>query len=86
MAGAGSNLVFMWNRDTPEVAEAKRARVARSRRIQSGAMAGLLERDGKTIRPEVRTLIDEELSKRRYSPVNTREAPTPGETTAPRIL
>jgi hypothetical protein len=56
----------MWKRDTPEVAEAKRGRLARSKRIQSGAVVGLLESDGKTILPEVRALIEEALSKRRY--------------------
>ena len=68
MAVSGSNSVIMWKRDTPEVAEAKRARLARTRRIQSGTVAGLLEKDGKTIRPDVRNLIDEELSKRRTCP------------------
>jgi hypothetical protein len=63
----------MWNRDTPEVAEAKRARLARSKRIQSGAVVGLLESDGKTIRPEVRILIEEALSKRRDLRAELRE-------------
>lgn len=67
MAESGSNSVFMWKRNTPEVAEAKRARLARGRRIQSGAVAGLLERDGKTIRPEVKNLIDNALAKRRQA-------------------
>lgn len=52
---------------TREQFAARAAYTARGKRIQSGAVAGLLERDGKTIRPEVRTLIDNALAKRRQA-------------------
>jgi Ribonuclease G/E len=54
----------MWKRDTPEVAQAKRAYQARGKLIQSGAMPGLLERESKVIRPEIRALIDKAVADR----------------------
>jgi hypothetical protein len=54
-------------RQTPEEAEAKRAYAVRGQRIRSGALPGLLENGGKTIRPEIRELIDAAIAKRRPS-------------------
>jgi hypothetical protein len=50
-------------RQTPEESAAKRAYLARGQRIRSGEMPGLLTTDGKTIRPEIRQLIDAALAK-----------------------
>jgi hypothetical protein len=50
-------------RQTPEEAEAKRARLLRAERIRSGAMPGLLE-NGKTVRPEIRDMIDAAIAKK----------------------
>ncbi len=58
----------MYKNQTREQYAAKRAYVARGRRIQAGTVTGLFEKDGKTIRPEVRTLIDEALAKQRQAP------------------
>lgn len=49
---------------TPEEAETKRAYAARVRGVKSGQIVGLFERDGKSLLPDVRALIDEALSKR----------------------
>jgi hypothetical protein len=51
-------------RPTPEEAEAKRAYLARGKRIRSGDTPGLLEKDTKIIRPEIRALIDAALARR----------------------
>jgi hypothetical protein len=56
-----------YKRQTPEELAAKRAYVARGQRIKSGAMPGLLESDNRTVRADVRTLIDEALAKRRQA-------------------
>ncbi len=52
-------------RETPEEAEARRAYQIRGARIRSGATPGLFEKDSKTVRPEIRALIDEAVAKRR---------------------
>jgi hypothetical protein len=57
----------MFKRQTPEELAAKRAYVARGKSVQSGSVQGLLERDNRTVRAEVRVLIDEALAKRRHA-------------------
>jgi hypothetical protein len=55
----------MFRHNSHEERAAKRAYVARGNRIKAGTETGLLESNKKTIRPEVRALIDEALAKRR---------------------
>jgi hypothetical protein len=65
--GLGSDRLYltdMFKRQTPEEATARRAYQARCQHIRSGAIPGLLERDSKVIRPEIRAIIDEALAKR----------------------
>jgi hypothetical protein len=54
----------MFRHQSHEELVAKRAYVARGNRIKAGTETGLLERN-KTVRPEIRALIDEALAKRR---------------------
>lgn len=56
-------LMLMFRRKSPEEAAAQRAADARFRSIQSGKIKGLLEKDSRIIRPEVKALIDEALAK-----------------------
>lgn len=51
-------------RETPEEAEAKRARLRRAERIRSGSLPGLLENGAKAVRPEIRKMIDAAIAKR----------------------
>ncbi len=57
----------MYKDQTREQYAAKRAYVARGKGIKSGTVIGLFEKDGKTIRPDVRILIDEALAKHRQA-------------------
>jgi hypothetical protein len=59
-----------YRHQTKEQFAAKLAYTTRGKRIQAGAVAGLLEKDNKTIREDVRTLIDEALAKRRQGPAH----------------
>jgi hypothetical protein len=56
--------------------QAKAARRFRSRQIREGAVEGLLERGTRTIRPDIRELIDAALEQRR------RESPSDAENRA----
>jgi hypothetical protein len=51
-------------RQALEEAEARRAYLKRGERIRSGTLPGLLE-NGKTVRPEIREMIDAAVAKRR---------------------
>jgi hypothetical protein len=50
---------------TPEEAEARRAYQKRVAGVRSGALPGLLENGSKTVRPEIKELIDAAIAKKR---------------------
>jgi hypothetical protein len=52
------------NRSTPEELESKRIRASRGKRAQSGEIPGLLVKDAKAVRPEIRKLIDAAVKQR----------------------
>ena len=49
----------------PEEAEARRAYQKRVAGVRSGALPGLLENGSKTVRPEIKELIDAAIAKKR---------------------
>lgn len=51
----------------PRRPEARRAYVKRGDRIRCGTLPGLLVNGGKTVRPEIKELIDEALAKKHLS-------------------
>lgn len=70
-----------FRRQSPEQASARRAHQARCERIRAGLAPGLIEKDTKKIRPEIRALIDEALAKRAVAgeKLDTNVDPDPGD-------
>ncbi len=50
--------------ESPETWRARQARLARGKAIQSGALPGLFESDGKRLKAEVREMIDAAIARR----------------------